>query len=200
MAERLVEAFVDQASAEGARLTPVRSEAAIRVLAALTCAAEDVQSQDRLLTLEMIRWAQPPGSPRKDGVPARSYPREPRRTQPHFAQRDYTHGHPWGDYSDQFLAASTGTVAVLTTPSDSREDWIAAGQAVQRVLLHASAYDVSAAFHTQALEMFHLREFLRQELLSGEHPQMIMRLGFTPDEGESVRRPVAEVLEEGGPG
>ncbi|WP_433380678.1 Acg family FMN-binding oxidoreductase [Streptosporangium sp. CA-115845] len=200
VADRLIEAFVCQSSAEGARLTPVRSEAAVRVLAALTCAAEDVQSQNRLLTLEMIRWAQPPGSLRKDGVPARGYPREPRRTRPHFAQRDYTHGHPWGGDADQFRSASTGTVAVLTTPGDSREDWIAAGQALQRVLLHASAYDVSAAFHTQALEMFHLREFLRQELLSGEHPQMIMRLGFTSDESEGVRRPVTDVLEERGPG
>ncbi|MEV4377376.1 hypothetical protein [Streptosporangium sp. NPDC049644] len=200
VADRLIEAFACQANAEGARLTPVRSEAAVRVLAALTCAAEDVQSQDRLLTLEMIRWAQPPGSPRKDGVPARAYPREPRRTHPHFAQRDYAHGHPWGDDADQFHSTFTGTVAVLTTPGDSREDWISAGQALQRVLLHASAYDVSAAFHTQALEMFHLREFLRQELLSGEHPQMIMRLGFTSDESEGIRRPVTDVLEEGGPG
>ncbi|WP_326639825.1 nitroreductase family protein [Streptosporangium sp. NBC_01755] len=200
VADRLVEAFVCQASAEGARLTPVRSKAAVRVLAALTCAAEDVQSQDRLLTLEMIRWAQPPGSPRKDGVSAQGYPREPRRTHPHFAQRDYTHGHSWGSDTDQFLSTSTGTVAVLTTPGDSREDWVAAGQALQRILLHASAYDISAAFHTQALEMFHLREFLRQELLSGEYPQMIMRLGFTSDESEGVRRPVTDVLEERGPG
>ncbi|MGV9773111.1 Acg family FMN-binding oxidoreductase, partial [Streptosporangium sp. NPDC003464] len=115
---------------------------------------------------------------------------------PHFAQRDYAHGHPWGDDSDQFFSASTGTVAVLTTPGDSREDWIMAGQALQRVLLHASAYDVGAAFHTQALEMPHLREFLRQELLSGEHPQMIMRLGYTSGTGGGVRRPVTDVLQE----
>lgn len=200
VAGRLIEALITQASAEGALLTPVESEPAVRVLAALTCAAQEVQSQDRLLTLEMLRWTQPPGSPRTDGVPARSYPREPQRTSPHFAQRDYAHGHPWGSDADQFLSASTGTVAVLTTPADSPQDWIAAGQALQRLLLHASAYDVSAAFHTQALEMFHLREFLRQELLSGEYPQMIMRLGFSSDEGVGVRRPVTEVLEEQGPG
>ncbi|MDP9868304.1 MULTISPECIES: Acg family FMN-binding oxidoreductase [Streptosporangium] len=194
--DRLVEALVAQAEAEGARLTPVRSEAAVRVLAALTCAAQDVQAQDRLLTLEMISWAQPPGSSRKEGVPAEGYPREPRRTDPHFAQRDYAHGHPWGSGADQFFSASTGTVAVLTTPADSREDWIAAGQALQRVLLHASAYDVGAAFHTQALETFHLREFLRQELLSGRHPQMIMRLGYTSDDSAGVRRPVTDVLQE----
>ncbi|MFJ2032230.1 Acg family FMN-binding oxidoreductase [Streptosporangium sp. NPDC087985] len=196
VADPLLEAFVSQASAEGARLTPVRSEAAVRVIAGLTGAAQDVQSQDRMFTLEMIRWAQPPGSSRREGVPAQGYPRQPGRTSPYFAQRDYAHGHPWGSDTDQSGSTSTGTVAVLTTPGDSRQDWLVAGQALQRVLLHASAYDVSAAFHTQALEMFHLREFLRQELLSGEYPQMIMRLGFSVDEGEGIRRPVTEVKQE----
>jgi hypothetical protein len=194
--ERLLEALVAEASIEGAHLTPVRSEPAVRVLAAITCAAQDVQSQNRLLSLELIRWARPPGSPRKDGVPAEGYPREPRRTRPHFAQRDYTHGHPWGNDTDQFFSTSTGVVAVLTTKGDSRQDWITAGQALQRVLLHASAHGLSAAFHTQALEMFHLREFLRQELCSQEYPQMIMRLGITFDDTEGVRRPVTDTLEE----
>ncbi|MFF5213578.1 Acg family FMN-binding oxidoreductase [Streptosporangium sp. NPDC000396] len=194
--EPLVEELVHQAKAENARLTPIRSEPAVLVLAALTEAAQEVQSQDRVFTLEVVRWAQPPGSTRAEGVPAGGYPREPRRTRPHFPQRDYAHGHQWGGDADQFAAASTGLVAVLTTPGDSREDWIAAGQALQRLLLHACAHGVRAAFHTQALEASHLREFLRQELLSGEYPQMIMRLGFTLDEGESVRRPVADVLEE----
>ncbi|MBB2910816.1 hypothetical protein FHS43_002079 [Streptosporangium becharense] len=194
--DRLADELVAQAGAEGARLTPVRSEAAVRVVAALTCAAQDAQGADRLLTLEVIRWAQPPGSPRGDGVPAQGYPREPRRTRPHFAQRDYAHGHPWGSGADQFFSTSTGLVAILTTVTDSRKDWITAGQALQRVLLHASAYGVSAAFHTQALEMFHLREFLRQEVCSDEYPQMIMRLGVTFDQSKGVRRPISEILEE----
>ncbi|MBG0816607.1 nitroreductase family protein [Planomonospora sp. ID82291] len=194
--ERLIEALVAQASAEGARLAPVRSEASVRVLAALTCAAQDVQAQDRVSGLEVVRWARPPGSSRRDGVPAQAYPRATGRTDPLFAQRDYARGHPWGHAADQFAATSAGVVAVLTTPGDSREAWITAGQALQRVLLHAFAYGVSAAFHTQALEMFHLREFLRQELCSGEYPQMIMRLGFTFDDTPGVRRPVSEVLQE----
>ncbi|MGS2644596.1 Acg family FMN-binding oxidoreductase [Streptosporangium sp. LJ11] len=194
--ERLLEALVAEAGGEGVRLTPVRSEPAIRVLSAITCAAQDVQSQDRPLSLEVIGWARPPGSPRKDGVPAESYPRAPRQTHPHFAQRDYAHGRPWGSDADQSFSASTGVVAVLTTRGDTRQDWIAAGQALQRILLHASAYGLSAAFHTQALEMFHLREFLRQELCSQEYPQMIMRLGITFDDSQGVRRPVTEVLEE----
>jgi nitroreductase len=193
----LIEALVAQASAEGADLMAVRSESATRVLAALTSAAQEVESQNRAFSLEMMRWSRPPGSSRRDGVPARSYPAAPRRTQPqHFAQRDYTRGQAWGSEADVPLSTATGLVAVLTTPGDSREDWLAAGQALQRTLLHASAYGLSAAFHTQALEMHDLREFIRRHICAGAFPQMIMRLGFTLDDAGSVRRPSSEVLEE----
>ncbi|MEV0974292.1 Acg family FMN-binding oxidoreductase [Microtetraspora glauca] len=192
--DRVIETLVRQAAAEGARLTPIRSEAAVRIVAALTGAAQDVQAQDRVLSLELIRWARPPGSGRRDGVPADAYPRSATRTQPHFAQRDYARGHNWGGDTD-LAATSPGVVAVLTTPGDSREEWIGAGQALQSVLLHACGENVTAAFHTQALEMRHLREFLREELCSGEYPQMIMRFGVTLDVGGTTRRPVSEVLD-----
>lgn len=195
--DEVVETLVHEAGAEGVRFTPIRSEAAIRVVAALTNAAQDVQSQDRMFSLEVIRWARPPGSDRRDGIPAQAYPSEASRTNPRFAQRDYARGHPWGSNADQFTSTYAGVVAVLTTQDDSREDWMRAGQALQRVLLHACAEGLSAALHTQALEMYHLREFLRQELCSGEQPQMIMRLGIAFDERAATRRPLSEVLEEG---
>lgn len=193
--DRLVEALVQQAAAEGARLTPVRAPEAVRIVAALTEAAQYVQAQDRVLSLEVIRWARPPGSARKDGVPADAYPVEPAETNPPFAQRDYAWRHDWGTTADQDASTSAGVVALLTTTGDTREEWIAAGQALQQVLLHACAHGVSAAFHTQALEMAHLREFLRQELCSGEYPQMIMRLGITFDAKGAVRRPLSDLVD-----
>ncbi|MFI6596617.1 Acg family FMN-binding oxidoreductase [Nonomuraea sp. NPDC050536] len=194
--DRLIDALVAQAGREGARLTPVRSPVAVAVVAALTQAAQGVQSQDRVLNLEVIRWARPPGSSRADGVPADAYPAEPARTSPHFPQRDYAWRHEWGNPSDQSASASSGVLTLLTTSGDTREEWIACGKALQRTLLYASAHGVSAAFHTQALEMHHLREYLRQELCSGEYPQMIMRLGITFDDTSAVRRPLRDVLDQ----
>ncbi|HEX4817967.1 MAG TPA: nitroreductase family protein [Nonomuraea sp.] len=193
--DRLVDRLVRQAAAEGASLTPVRAPQDVRVVAALTEAAQATQARDRVLNLEVIRWARPPGSSRKDGVPADGYPAEPSRADPPFAQRDYAGRHAWGAPADRSGSSSAGVVTLLTTRGDTREDWIAAGQALQRVLLYASAHGVAAAFHTQALEMRHLREFLRQELCSGEHPQMIIRFGVTFDSKETVRRPLTEVLD-----
>ncbi|MDH2425268.1 hypothetical protein [Sphaerisporangium sp. TRM90804] len=199
--EDLVDALVAQASTEGACLTPVRSESAVRVLSAMTNAAQAVQGEDRGMSLEMIRWSSPAGSARRDGVPGRGDTGEPRRTFPqHFEQRGYAWGNPRGAEADQSGSTSTGLVAVLTTTGDSREDWLAAGQGLQRVLLHASAHGVRAAFHTQALEFPELRRFLRRYVCSGASPQMIMRLGLVgnedQDEVAGVRRPVSEVLEE----
>ncbi|MFI9561233.1 Acg family FMN-binding oxidoreductase [Nonomuraea endophytica] len=189
--DRMVGKLVALAAAEGATLTPVDSGDAEQVISALTAVAQSVQSA----SLELIGWAQRPGSGRKDGVPADGYPTEAGRTDPQFAQRDYAHGRPWGNLADQSESTSTGIVAVLTTRADSREAWIAAGQALQGVLLHASAHGVSAAFRNQAPEMHHLREFLRQELCSGAYPQMIIRVGFTFDETTGVRRSLGDVLE-----
>ncbi|MEW9529545.1 hypothetical protein [Microbispora sp. NPDC049125] len=197
--ERLIEALVAEAAAEAAHLTPVRADAAVRVLASLTGAAQAVQGEDRPRRLEIMRWARPPDSGRRDGVPAAAYPAEPRRTYPeHFAQRDYAGSRQWGGETDDRLSSATGLVAVLTTPGDLPADWLAAGQALQRVLLHGSAYGLSVAFHTQALEMEELREFIRRHVCSGEHPQTIMRLGFVLDELASVRRTSSEVLDDDG--
>ncbi|GAA4562837.1 Acg family FMN-binding oxidoreductase [Planotetraspora kaengkrachanensis] len=193
----VIDALTADASAEGAALVLVRAESTMRVLAALTSAAQEIEAQDRAFTLEMMRWARPPGSSRRDGIPARSYPAAPRRTRPeHFAQRDYAGGNRWGSEDDLALSSETGLVTVLTTTGDSREDWLVAGQSLQRVLLHASAYGLSAAFHTQALEMRDLREFIRRHVCGGTFPQMILRLGFALDDTSSVRRPASEVLEE----
>ncbi|MBO3749889.1 hypothetical protein J5X84_27735 [Streptosporangiaceae bacterium NEAU-GS5] len=194
--ERLVDAFVHQAPAEGARLIIVKPGADHRVIAGLTQAAQDRQTEDRLSSLELRRWSTPPGSTRREGVGPGAYPAETERTSPHFAQRDFAQGHPWGMEPADSIQRSPGLVALLTTVSDGRPEWLAAGQALQRILLHASAYGVSAAFHTQALEFPHLRAFLREELCAGEHPQMIMRLGVALTEGISSRRPVP--LEETG--
>ncbi|MFG2076308.1 Acg family FMN-binding oxidoreductase [Nonomuraea maritima] len=191
---QLIDSLVKAAMIEGARLTPVLSPAAVDVLAALTRAAQGVQNQDQRFGLELIRWARPPGSTRADGVPAAAYPREPTPTEPDFPQRRYSWRHGWGAETGQD-EVSTGVVAVMTTPGDSREKWIAAGQALQHVLLYACAHGVSAAFHTQALEMGLLREFMRQELFSGEYPQLLMRLGVTFDGKDSPRRPLSELLQ-----
>ena len=80
------------------------------------------------------------------------------------------------------------------TPGDAPADWLAAGMALQRVLLCAAEAGVSAAFHTQALELPELREFVRTRFCGSAHPQMLMRLGHAECEpGHGVRRPETDI-------
>ena len=96
-------------------------------------------------------------------------------------------------------------MCLLATSANEPADWVAAGQALQRVLLRATACGVAAALHSQPLEVPQLRDFIRVQLaaaiatraLNTAHPQLIIRLGVTAQAGAgtgSVRRPVGEVL------
>ena len=71
-------------------------------------------------------------------------------------------------------------VAVLTTEGDERRDWLAAGQALQRVLLRAGAAGLVAAFHLRTLAAPELRQFIGCRLFDGANPQTMVRLGTVP--------------------
>lgn len=189
----------DEARREGAVFRVVVDSRTRYALGALSEAAEHVQRLDPALVSEAARWAPPPGSRRADGVPDSAYPRAYPRTEPNFAGRDFARGHGWGVEpamaEEPTRGGATGVVVVLTTVDDTRKDWLRAGQALQRILLLAAAEgDLSAAFHTQALEVPELRQFIRTRFCSGDHPQMILRLGVADSELTTVRRPLGEVV------
>lgn len=81
-------------------------------------------------------------------------------------------GRPVADYE------AAPQLAVLTTPADEPADWLRAGQALQRVLLTATACGVSASFLFQSIE----RDDMRDDGISiwpwAENPQMVIRFGY----------------------
>lgn len=129
-------------------------------------------------------------------VPPTAYPAQPERIEPSFPARDFAHGHGWGlpAAGDSQQIRSPGTVAVLTTSTDRPEDWINAGQALQRVLLFLTSCGLAVALHTQPLEVPQLRDFIRFQFCGGARPQMLLRFGATGQTAASVRRPVEDVL------
>jgi hypothetical protein len=154
-------------------------------LAALTESAEQVLRQNPAYVAEVARWA-----PAVAGAMEETCPRESAHLDADFAGCDFARGQGWGQTASERRDA-TGVVAVLLTEGDERSDWLAAGQALQRVLLCAAEYDVSAAFHSQALEVPELREFIRARFCDGAYPQMIMRLGIA--HAVAGRRSVADL-------
>lgn len=189
----------------GLRQDAIRQDAMLRVLAdddrraslaAIVEAAETLLRLDGARALELARWSPAPGSERRDGVPPTSYPARPEHTEPQFPGRDFAHGRGWGlsPAGPVPLLRSAGVVSILTTSGDQRADWVNAGQALQRVLLSASACGVAAALHSQPLELPQLRELIGRRLCDRAFPQMVLRLGTTGQAAASVRRPVNDVL------
>ncbi len=181
---------------DGGELRVITDAASQAVLAATVQTAEQTLRLDSRRVQELAVWVSPPASPRRDGVPATSYPARPVHTVPDFPGRDFAHGRGWGlpPASADAAARSAGVICLLTTADDRPVDWVNAGQALQRILLTAAAYGVAAALHSQPLELGWLRESIRTRLADGSYPQLVLRLGTVTQTAASVRRPPASVL------
>jgi nitroreductase len=85
------------------------------------------------------------------------------------------------------------TVATLATHGDGPEQWLRAGQALQRVLLEATRRGLAASLFTQPLEDPELRDRLRdsEQLISA---QVVLRVGYGRPAPASPRRPLEEVV------
>ncbi|MGC0405701.1 nitroreductase [Streptomyces sp. SAI-126] len=180
---------------EGAGLYAVSDLRALRELAVLVREAESLRRDHPAFAAELANWAPPSGSDRHDGVPVHAYPRDPDTTA--FADRDYA-GHARMGHSGRaarITRPALGLVALLGTRHDRPADWLRTGQALQRALLAAAAQHVSAAFHTQPLELPDLRRQVRRSVVGDGHPQVLLRLGYALDVSRTPRRPVREVLQ-----
>jgi hypothetical protein len=183
-----------EAAREGAMLRVVAAGDQRAALAAAVQAGEHALRLDGKRAAEQADWVVAPGSPRRDGIPPAAYPAEPAHTEPDFPGRDFAAGKGWGQ-ATAAAEQSPGLVCLLATSANEPADWVAAGQALQRVLLRATACGVAAALHSQPLELPQLRDFIRLQLAARAHPQMIIRLGITSQAGTaSIRRPIGDVL------
>ena len=187
------------ATAERAALAVIGDPAERRLLAELIRGAEKAECSDAAAADELARWVVPVCNGRRDGVPARCRQADAVG----FADRGLFLGNGNGngngklsvaDLDPQVTANVVGTVVLLTTRGDRRLDWLLAGRALQRVLLHATACDVSAAFHTQPLELPRPRSRIQAEIVAGAQPQVLLRFGHANHTQFTPRRPVTDVL------
>ena len=146
----------DDVTAEGATLAVIDTEAAYAKLAAIlgtwsrrqdlypTSPAE-IQSR-----AETAQWTHDARSLARDGVPAHAFPVTRGRETGRLPQRDFDLGRGWG------LLPSGGSpapvTAILVTSGDHEEDWLRAGQALQRLLLRAASRWVFASLQTESLQ------------------------------------------------
>ena len=180
------------ADEESAELVFVADPGQRRHVLTLARAAERALVNDTEVQAEICEWTPAPGSARRDGVPVTAYAAEPLSQPDDLAPRDYDQGRGYG--VGDAVENSPGVIGVLVTPGDREPDWLAGGQALERLLVCASQRGAYAALHSQLTEVPHLRGELRRELCVKGYPQMVMRFGYAPDGEFTPRRPVNEVL------
>ncbi len=95
---------------------------------------------------------------------------------------------------DRQLAERSPILAILGTEGDAPPDWLAAGQALARVLLREQAEGVWASFLKEPIEVPELRPRLRGAIGVDGYPQLLIRMGYGREVRPTPRRPAEEVL------
>ena len=96
---------------------------------------------------------------------------------------------------DRQLADESPVLAVLGTSGDTLADWLAAGQALQKVLLTAHSRGLQASYLNQPIQLETLRPRLQNLLSQPGFPQILLRLGFAEKEIDATpRRPLDDVV------
>jgi hypothetical protein len=183
------------AAAEGGTLHLVHDPARRRALAELAMRAHHRQMADPDFRAELAAWTATPGD-RPDGVPAIAGGPLPA---PHdrWVVRDFTAGTgheriPGKDFEHEPL------LAVLTATLPGRAGDVQAGEALQRVLLTATAEGLSVSFLSQLVEVPDVRARVHDLIASTRPPQVVLRIGHGWPTVRTPRRPVADLLR--GPG
>ncbi|MCK2220165.1 hypothetical protein MF672_041165 [Actinomadura sp. ATCC 31491] len=194
VAREVMVGLVHAAHAEGATLVPVAGRTARRVLD-LVAMADDTLSDDPAYRAELAAWtgtdaraAWTGTDARPDGVPEHAFGPRPRDGR--VPMRDFAPGRRQAEADFE----AEPQLAALFTRGDGPRDWLRAGQALQRVLLTATAKGVAASLFSQPLD---LRPAQHRGDVTGPfgHVQMLIRLGYGPPVPRVPRRPVPDVLD-----
>ncbi|MGX6607367.1 Acg family FMN-binding oxidoreductase [Micromonosporaceae bacterium Da 78-11] len=184
-----VEQLTEAAVHEGALLT-VAGAVSRNLILGLGHTAERRLRADGGYRAELGRWTRP--SPRRrDGIPPAAV--GPWDALERLPLRDFglAQSQPWRT-TERF--EDHPTIAVLATDGDRPEDWVRAGQALQRVLLVATCLGLATTPISQPVEIPAIRELLT-DTHAGRWAQMIVRLGYGSPAAATPRRPLAEILE-----
>jgi nitroreductase len=189
---RLLAGLQHDAVSEGATLA-LADQHALGKLVAITGPTSRARDRDEENRAELRRWTRKANDPARDGVPAHAFAARPVGEAGRLRQRDFDLGRGFGLLTGG--GSSPPVTAVLVTSGDGRMDWLRAGQALHRLLLHAASQWVFAALYTQPLEAAATRKLIRTSLALPGWPQVLLQLGVARTSRATARRPAEELLE-----
>ena len=164
-------------------------------LAALVSEADRRQMADAHFRQELASWLRSNDAESGDGMPGYARARGDllARVEPVIVRSfDVGGGKAARDHE---LAVGSPLLAVLGTDGDDERDWMVAGEALARVLLHATTMGLAASFLNQPIELADFRGRVSQILGKSGYPQLLLRVGHPTVEAMATpRRPLSDVI------
>ncbi|MFR9730062.1 Acg family FMN-binding oxidoreductase [Saccharopolyspora sp. MS10] len=156
--------------------------------------AHRVQMADGRFREELARWTgRDVGDP--EGVPAAAAGPAP-EPQDQWVLRDFSAGRaPRREPGLAFEAQPL--LAVVSSQDSGPRAEVRAGEALQRMLLTATAGGLVASLMSQVIEVAETRQELATLLGGGWNPHAVVRIGFGAPGPPAPRRPVGDVVEAG---
>jgi nitroreductase len=192
--ETMLIALQEEAHAEGAWFYIVQGEEHRNAVADLIVLGDGMQWADKHFRRELALWARPSRSRNRDGIPAYALSFGDLLSQASLRAGRTFRLDNGKAASDRRLATGSPVLAVLGTDVDMTYDWLAAGQALARVLLYARSQGVWISFLNQAIEVPEVRLMLHNMIERGGFPQLLLRMGYAPEVPATPRRSLSEVL------
>jgi len=190
----LVQVLAQAARDEGAELTPVTNPSLLHALAGMVAEADWHLGQDEAFRRESAHWVRATDIA-EDGVPGRALGMGPvEAILAPVTHRVFNYSDTKAN-RDRSLTHDAPLVVALSTRADEPSDWVACGQAAQRVLLHAVAEGLQASFLNPPIQVPELRRRLQILLGIEDWPQVLLRLGHpTGPARPTPRRPLNDVI------
>lgn len=179
---------------EGGWLYVVELDGVRDAVADLIAEGDRMQWASREYRRELSAWTHPNRSLRRDGIPgyAQGVSDLASLAGP-LVIRTFDLGNGQAA-KDRDLAMKSPGLVVLGSEKDGVGDWVAAGQALERVLLRARAVGVWASYLNQVTQISELRLRLANIIDQVGFPQVVLRLGYGPEVRPTPRRRVSDVL------
>lgn len=154
---------------------------------------EEDRLDDASYRYELLWWTGHSGT--GDGVPSSALASRTEASHVDVARDFPTYGS--GDRRPQ-VDRDHSNILVLSTYDDSRENILACGEALSRVLLECTAAGFATCTLTHMIEFHSSREIVRRLTGRRAEPQVLIRVGRVPQTSEqrdrTPRRPLADVL------
>lgn len=186
------------AQSEGCWIDSITDRRQRHAVAALVAEGDRMQFADKRFRRELAAWVHSNRAHSRDGLPGYAHGHGDLMSMlDSFVIRTFDLGNSTAA-RDQDLAEHSPALLIVGTGEDQPADWMRAGQALQHVLLLATACGLAASFLNQPVEVDNLRPRLAKLVdRANSAPQFVLRLGTGPDVKPTPRRELREVIRTG---